>query len=328
MKKLLIVLPVLSLVFLAGCRDYNELNMQNLVSHAGVDSAGGEVSVCVVCDGGKDEAPKIVTSSGKSFFEAVRETSGRSDKKLYWGHMETIVFGEAALMSSFSETLDAILRARDVYHDVVPVAVRGDTAANALSAANSEDASNIFEAFANAENSRRFEAVSLWELMRVRELFGVCVIPTAIKSGDGYLMSGGAVLSENGFSGYLSEKESLLRSLLTDKSAGGYLPVIEVGKDRALSFEILANDLDVKNNGGKFIIYEKLTLSPAEVRGDFSEKEMSVAAGEYLMHAYREFIATSKKRGFGNILNIHGANENSDIEVSVDVKISNVLGGA
>ncbi len=313
---------------LTSCRDYNELNMQDIVRCAGVDFSDGEVSVCVVCDGGKEEAPKIVKSSGKSFFEAVREMSGRSDKKLYWGHMETIVFGEVALSNSFEDTLDAILRARDVYPDVIPVAVRGDTAESALTAVNSEKASNIFEAFANAENSRRFEAVPLWELLRYRELFGVCVIPTAVKRGDEYIMSGGAVLSEKGFLGYLSEEQSLLRSLLTDKSAGGYLPVIEVGEDRALSFEVLANDIEIKREGEKFVLREKLTLSPAEVRGDFDEKEMSTAAREYLMHAYREFIATSKKNSLGNILKINGADEKSDIEVLVDVKISSVMGGA
>ncbi len=328
MKKFLLVLSVFPVMFLTGCRDYNELNMQDLVRCAGVDFSGGEVSVCVVCEGGKEETAKIVTSSGKSFFEAVREMSGRSDKKLYWGHMDTIVFGESALLNSFDDTLDAILRARDVYPDVIPVAVRGGTAESALTAVNSEKGSNIFEVFANAENSRRFEGVPLWELMRNRELYGVCVIPTAIKSGEEYIMSGGAVLSEKSFLGYLSEEQSLLRSLLTDKSAGGYLPVIEVGEDRALSFEVLSNDIDVKREGEKFIIREKLTLSPAEVRGDFNEEEMSEAAREYLMRAYREFVAASKKNGFGNILNIHGADENSDIEVSVDVKISNVLGGA
>lgn len=326
MKKLTLSLFLLPIFLLSSCRDYNELNMQDLVSHAGVDFSDGAVSVCVVCDGGKEETAKIVGSSGKSFFEAVREMSGRSDKKLYWGHMQTIVFGEDALSNSFDDTLDAILRARDVYPDVIPVAVRGDSAASALQKANSEAGSNIFEAFANAENSRRFEGVPLWKLLRERELFGVCVIPTAVKSGDGYIMSGGAVLSESGFLGYLSEEENLLRSLLTDKSAGGYLPVIEVGDGRALSFEILSNDVDIKREGEMFLIREKITLSPAEVRGEFSEDEMRSAAHEYLTHACNDFISDAKK--FGNVLNIHGADENSDIKVSVEVKITSVMGGA
>ena len=328
MKKLWLISFICVLLLLASCRDYNELNMQDLVSHAGVDFSDGEVYVCVVCDGGKEETPKKVESAGKSFFEAVREVSGRSDKKLYWGHMQTVVFGEDALKDSLGGALDAILRARDVYPDVIPVAVRGDTAANALRAVNAEVASNIFEAFANAENSRRFEGVPLWKFMRNRELFGVCVIPTAVKSGDGYIMSGGAVISEKGFLGYLSEEENLLRSLLTDKSAGGYLPVIEVGEGRSLSFEILANDVDIKREEGKFLIREKITLSPAEVRGEFEENEMRDVAREYLSGAYRDFIVDSKKNRFGNILNIYGADGESDIEVSVDVKISGVTGGA
>ena len=326
MKKLFL-LALLCTILLTGCRDYNELNMQDIVSHAGVDYSDGEVSVCVVCEGGKEEKPKVLKSSGKSFFEAVRNFSGSSDKKLYWGHIQTIVFGEEALRFVFDDTLDAILRARDVYHDVIPVAVRGE-AESALTATADSSSGNIFEIFANSENSRRFEGVPLWELMRERELSHVCVIPTAEKSEDGYIMSGGAVLSESDFLGYLSEEQSLFRSLLTDKSAGGYLPVIEVEKDRAVSFEILANDVRIKREGERIMVNESITLSPAEVRGDFYEKEMREVASEYLTHAYRDFIATSKEKGFGNILNIHGADENSEIEVSVDVKITSVMGGA
>ncbi|MBQ5778326.1 MAG: hypothetical protein IIV97_05885, partial [Oscillospiraceae bacterium] len=287
----------------------------------------GEVSVCVVCDGGKEEKPKVLKSSGKSFFEAVRNFSGSSDKKLYWGHTQTIVFGETALREAFDGTIDAIHRARDVYPDVIPVAVKGE-AESALVAACASSSGNIFEVFANSENSRRFEDVPLWELMRNRSLFGACVIPTVTKNGDDYTMSGGAVLSEDGFWGYLSEEENLLRSLLTDKASGGYLPVIELGEGRSVSFEILANDIKIVRKGENIRINEKLTLSPAEVRGEFGEEEMRAVASDYLMRAYQSFLSTSKKKEIANILNIHGADEASDIEVSVDVKITSVTGGA
>ena len=300
---------------LSSCCDYNELNMQSLVKWAGVDFSQDEVSVSVVCEG-----EEVMTSTGKSFFEAVREMSGRSDKKLYWGHTQVIVFGEDALENSFDATLDATLRSRDVFLDITPVAAREMTAKEALTAVK-------FDVFANSGNSRRFEAVELWELLRNREMFGVCVVPTVVKRDGGYVMSGGAVILDSGFVGYLSDEEILFRSLLTDRTAGGYLPTIESG-DRSVSFEILSNDLYVKREGDSFLIREKLTLSPAEVRGELSEAEMKSLAHAYLMSSYEKFINTSRKNGFGNILNLHGAEKDADIKVVVDVKINSVLGGA
>lgn len=319
-----LMLFVFLLLFLSGCRDYNELNMQALVNHAGVDFDNGEVSVCVVCT---EEKESFATSRGKSFFEAVREMSGRLDKKLYWGHAQTIVFGEEALKGAFSDTLDAILRARDVYPDIVPVAVRGGSGESALASASGDETPNFFEAFANSGNSRRFEAVPLWRLLRSFELFGVCVIPSAVKNGDGYIMSGGAVVAQDGFRGYLSPSEMLCLSLLTDSSEGGYLPTIEMPDGRAVSFEILANDLETKKKDGTYTICERVTLSPAEVRGDFTEAEMKELSESYLSDAYRDFSQAFRKRNFGNILNIHGASGTETVDVLVDVKVSNVPGG-
>jgi len=314
-------------LLLSGCRDYNELNMQELVNHAGVDFENGEVSVCVLCDGGKEEKPLVRKSVGESFFEAVREMSGRSDKKLYWGHTETVVFGEAASFEAFPQTLDAILRARDVFSDVVPVAVRGGKAEDVLSSVSGEGAPNILEAFANSGNSRRFEALPLWKLLRSLELYGACVIPTVVKEGEKYILSGGAVMTELGRVGYLSEEQMLLRSLLTDKTAGGYLPTIRTDDGRAVSFEILANDLELSGKESSFTIRNSLTLSPAEVLGSVSEEEMKSLSEEYLTRSYRELIAFCKTSGFGNVLNLRGAKGNAEVEVLPDVKISNVLGG-
>ena len=52
MKKFF-VLFILLLSLLAGCADYNELNMQELVRYAGVDFSDGKVSVSIVSEGGE-----------------------------------------------------------------------------------------------------------------------------------------------------------------------------------------------------------------------------------------------------------------------------------
>ncbi len=321
MKKAVSIIAVVFVFLFSGCSDYNELNMQELVKSAGVDLSDGAVRVSIVCNG-EEEKREIKEASGKSFFEAVRQMSGKEGKKLYWGHVESLIFGEEALSKTFSQTLDALLRARDVYLDVIPVAVRGK-AVDALSPENMA----VFESFSNEENSRRFKAYPLWELLRARELFGVCIIPTVQKTENGLAMEGGAVLSEKGVSGYLSGEEMLLCSLLTDKGAGGYLPTIDAGEELAVSFEILANDIKVKKQSDNFIILQKLTLSPAEVRGEISSENMKKAAEKYLSNGYDRLISRAKREKLGNILMLSGAKEKTQVQTSTQVTISNVLGG-
>ena len=316
MKKLLL-LCFLLFPCLSGCADYNELNMQSLVRYAGVDFSDGEITVTILPVGEE----RSYLSRGESFFEAVREMSGRLDKKLWWGHTESIVFGEEALSEAFDGTVDAILRARDVYLDVVPISAKNLTAEEVINEAGA------LSVFANEGNSRRFKGVPLWKLLREREMYGVCVIPTVEKRDGDVVLTGGAVISENGFAGYLSETEFLFRSLLTDKTAGGYLPVIQLDSSREVSFEILGNNLRVRKGEEKVLIEQEITLSPAEVRGEVSNSELEEAAWKFLENGYEKLISDAKARGLGNIFMIKEKKLLPETEVRFSVKISNVLGG-
>lgn len=323
MKRLFILFFLLCF-FLSGCADYNELNMQELVRYAGVDFSDGEVSVSVSSSGGEEK--KSYLSRGESFFEAVREMSGSLDKKLWWGHTESIVFGEEALLNSFEGTVDAVLRARDVYLDIVPISAKNMTAEEVIKE-SVEGEADVLSVFANEGNSRHFKSVPLWKLLREREMYGACVIPTVEKRDGGFAVSGGAVISEKGFSGYLSEDEFLFLSLLTDKTAGGYLPVIRLDSSREVSFEILGNNLKVRKLGEKVLIEQEITLSPAEVRGEVSDSEMQEAAQRFLEDGYKKLISDAKTRNLGNIFMIKETKAVPEVEVKVSVKISNVLGG-
>ena len=322
MKKLFLLFLASTFALLAGCSDYNELNMQELVRNVGVDVEDGEVLVCVACDGGEEDMPIIKKSRGESFFEAVRKMSEKSDKKLYWGHLQTVVFGEGALYEVFNETIGTLSRARDVYSDVLPVAAVGLRAEEILT-----DGEETLGAFSNRKNSRRFSEVPMWELSRQKELYGVSVIPTAIKTDSGLSISGGAIVSDEGISGVLSGEELLLAKLLSDNGAGGYLPTVDVSENSAVSFEILANSVKIKREGNGFLISQKITVSPAEVKGKVSHEEMKKVCENYLSDGYKKLILRTRSEKLGNILKLYGADENSEITIRTDVTVSNVFGG-
>lgn len=325
------------LIMLCGCFDYNELNMQEQISGAGIDLQDGKVNVHVLCAATSSEENKqgaVYTASGGSFFDAVREISGQSDKKLYWGHARVLLIGEAAA-DSINEILDTVLRAQDVYLDIAPVIAKQTTAQEVLSSKPSggrDVADSIFNMFANEDNSRRWKSQRVWEILRQREMSGVYILPTVTVEGEAPKLSGGAVISDGRLSGYLSGEQMLILSMMTENGAGGYLPPITQG-ERQVSFEILANEVKIKYRGGKAEFSQNCVLSPAEVRGDITVEEMRSAAKRFLEGSMVSLAAFAKYNDFGDIFGISAvAHESVDIadtvfDVKCDVRVSNILGG-
>lgn len=316
------------LLFLGGCFDYNELNMQELVSGVGIDLSGGKLTVHVLCaaTGGKEEKQGArYTSEGNGFFDAVRNVSGEADKKLYWGHARCIVIGEQAAGRT-DEILNTVIRAQDVYLDIAPVIAKGSTAKDVLNAkppGGRDVTDSISNMFANEANSRRFRAARVWEILREREGMGVYILPTVtVEDGAPYL-SGGAVMRDGGISGYLSGEQMLLLSLMTEDGPGGYLPPLELSGERRVSFEILANDIKKEKSGDRVKIEQECVLSPAEVRGDVSADEMEDSAKKYLDESFAALISYAETNNLGDIFGTDG----KGIDITSGVRVSNILGG-
>ena len=317
---------LLLLFFLCGCFDYNELNMQALVSGAGIDEEDGFVRVDVLCAStGEEKDSARYTSSGESFFDAVRAIGSYADKKLYWGHTRCLIIGEQAV-GRINEVLDVILRSQDVYLDIAPVIAKGTTAVAVLdseSPAGKNTADSIADMFANEANSRRFSALRVWEILREREKSGAYILPSvSVRDGEPY-MSGGAVVQGDKIETYLSGEQILFLSLMTAEGAGGYLPPVSISKERSASFEILRNRIRKRNTKDRLIIEQECVLSPAEVRGDVSDREMEDAAQKYLHKGFSELVSFIKKK---KLETLFGA-EQKNVEVVCRVRVSNILGG-
>ncbi|MBQ6846223.1 MAG: hypothetical protein IJO61_03745 [Oscillospiraceae bacterium] len=324
------VLKLASCIFaipiLFGCSDYSELNMQKLVNGAGIDKKDDEIYVSIVSPTLSEEKEReIIKTSGKSFFDAVRNAASISDKKLYWGHATVLVMGEN-LLSEMDTLLDSILRARDVYPDIALVVAKGTDAEAVLNAGEGDVTESIYNMFANEENSKRFQALRIWELFREREEFGVCVIPTvSIEKGEIFL-SGGAVINGGKPSGYLSGEEVLIRSLVTDKGAGGYLPMLS-GEKGEVSFEILAREGKKKETETGNEISLRITLSPAEVRGEMSGEEMKKLGEKYIKEETKKLLERASRENMGDIFALGKSADYNNTEVFCEVRISDILGG-
>lgn len=324
MKLFKILLFVSIFIMVSSCADYSELNMQKLVNGAAVDKKGGKTEIGIVCSATSgEEKSEIIKTSGESFFDAVRNAASVTDKKLWWGHAAVLILGEETLSES-SGILDSILRARDVYPDIAPVAAKGSAVSLTE---NSEDImQSIYNMFANEKNSKRFRAIRIWELLREQEEYGVYILPTVTAEDEGIFLSGGAVMRKSKLSGYLSGDEMLLVSIVADDSAGGYLPKLYSGES-SVSFEILAKKVRKREEDGNLLTEIEITLSPAEVDGKMTSKTMKSIGEEYLKKSIGELIKRADREKLGDIFRFGKGIDYSRIKVSVSVRISDILGG-
>lgn len=118
-----ITISILLLAVLTGCWDNRDVTEINIVTAAGLDKTpDGKIKVVVEIpkpsllrqsDGGggsPEEAAVFYTSTGDTFFEAVRNFLNTIDKKLFWSKLELLVIGENLAEDGVAEVIDFLER--------------------------------------------------------------------------------------------------------------------------------------------------------------------------------------------------------------------------
>ncbi len=275
MKKAAIIFICMSVVLslCTGCWDYTEVNMQDYVFGLAVDKLEDEYSVCIETlevKGSPEEGSSagIVTKTrGTNLFDAIRSAIGHAGKKLYWGHFQLAIISENVAKEELAEILDVFSRAQDVYLNVAVVVARGTSAEDVLSAKLPKATmvtDHIMDIFDNQKPSRHFNLTEIWQLYRTLSFSDSFILPTITLNNDNIpQLNGSAVFNSGKLTGFLSGDETVIYSLLTENSPGGYLPDIQVTPELNVSLEISQNRISTKAEftGGKPEIKIKSEIS-------------------------------------------------------------------
>lgn len=132
----------------AGCWDKKEIESLGFVTAAGLDrdQATGLIQVTAAVAkpfaistngtmnaGAVSEKPSwLVTATGRTVFEAVRNLARQSPRRLYWSHCYFIVFGEQAARQGILEFMDFLTRQGDIRPLTRMLVAEGTTAADFL----------------------------------------------------------------------------------------------------------------------------------------------------------------------------------------------------
>ncbi len=118
-KKLFIVLVFLSIFFVTGCWNYDELNQLAICSGMAIDKDNDEYKVSLMISNSKKyqvsskegESQKVVYSAkGKTIDEAVRNINLESPKKVYLGHLSIILVSEEVAKDGMLNIMDYLIR--------------------------------------------------------------------------------------------------------------------------------------------------------------------------------------------------------------------------
>lgn len=260
-RKCLAALLIVGLVLTAGCWSRRELNQLGIVLGTGFDlSEKGQVEVtaqivkpdAMKAGGGKDgggggqSSPVLILSSqGKSTFDAVRNFISVSSKRLFWSHNEIYIFGESLAIRGVGPVLDFLERNPELRREAALLVAKGKAkdiltvpgglekvsaieinhalfAANFLSKASKVDMHSFLLAYGSKATSPTLPAIEL-----VTE-FGK----------PKFRITGMAVFKQDKLAGWLDETETRGLLWVIDKVKGGIIVVPSPGKAGKLSLEI------------------------------------------------------------------------------------------
>ncbi|MFS0671569.1 Ger(x)C family spore germination protein [Ornithinibacillus sp. 179-J 7C1 HS] len=124
MRSVICFVAVFLLIFLAGCWDKKELTDVALVMGVGIDKADEEYKITAQVikppskeeggGGGGSEMPTwSVTATGSTVLAAIRNLNEISPRRLYWAHLQIIIFGDAVAREGIAPVITWFERDRD-----------------------------------------------------------------------------------------------------------------------------------------------------------------------------------------------------------------------
>ncbi len=273
MKKrgcILIVLCLANIIINTGCWNYREINNLSIVSGVAVDkNEDGKYRITTeivdLHEGGKDAGikSKKLESYGDTLFDAVRNTLEVTAGKLYWGHVEIVIFSQDVAKEGVVQFMDFLVRDSEPRQSVDILISREKTAGeifNFESSTTEIRSHEINEMLDTQKNLSKTTKVQVYEFINALSDEGICavmpVVGSIVNEGKKDLeLSGTAVFKQDKLVYMLNGDETKLFLYVMDKIKGGLL---------------IIKDTTVKNKNSKLtleIIKSKTKIKPVFIKG-------------------------------------------------------------
>lgn len=246
---------------LSGCWNYTEVDDMAIVAGVAIDkNEDGKLLLTaeIVDTGGatgKAQAGyKMVSLSGDTMFEIVRDMISMTGKKLFWSHAKAIIFSEQAAREGLVKFIDWYSRDTETRSDVF-IFVSGEKTAREVLNLNSTTESILSFELAQMMREERYAsiapAVEIWDFIDKLESSGIHATAPVIhvhhENGEkSERVAGTAVFMQDRMVGKLNDGETKTMLFTKNELRGGVLAVNDKRGKPAYSLEVVSNQTRLK----------------------------------------------------------------------------------
>ncbi|WP_182200887.1 Ger(x)C family spore germination protein [Paraliobacillus salinarum] len=282
-NKLLLVQLIIVLSILTGCWSSRELTDITLATTLGIDKIDDEFQVTLQVlnpneiAGGTNittqSAISNYSATGKTIFEALRQLTKVTPRKVFLSHLRLVIYGEEVAKEGIGDSLDFLVRDHELRTDFMVIVARGSTAEQLMTIFTPLEKIPANKVISSIEATHDF--LGIGKLMYIDNLINTVISKSkqAVVTGaymKGNMESGSrlenvekispdalvyidhlAVFNSDQLIGWLNEEESKGFNYITDEVKNSLVSVKL--KDGLLALEIKKSNtsLKFKDNKGK-----------------------------------------------------------------------------
>jgi spore germination protein KC len=256
------LVSVLLLLSISGCWNYTEVDDIAIVAGVAIDKnkADGKLLITVELvdtNGGLDKTQagfKVISLSGDTMFEIVRNIISITGKKLFWSHAKAIIFSEEIAREGLIKAIDWYSRDTETRSDVFIFVSGEKTAREVLNLNSTTQAIMSFELaqmMRDEKHTSSAPTVEIWDFIDKLETIGnnsvAPIVNIHVKNDrKNERVEGTAVFVKDRMVGKLDGDETKSMLFVKDAIKGGVLDVEDKNGTPSYSLEIISSQTKLK----------------------------------------------------------------------------------
>jgi len=262
-KRMLAILLLLSLLpGISGCWNYTEVDEMSIVAGVAIDKNGEDGKLLLTAelfdtkgDLQQNQAGfKVISLTGETMFDIVRNLISMTGKKLFWSHAKAIILSEKVAREGIIRYIDWYSRDTETRSDVYIYVSSEETAREILNLNSTTETIMSFELAQMMRDEKHISTapvVQIWDFIDKLETSGKHAIAPIIyiydKGGHkNERVDGTAIFSQDKMVGKLNGDESKYMLFAKNDVQGGILVVANEKGRPTYSLEILSNKSKIK----------------------------------------------------------------------------------
>ena len=329
-KRFCILLLIAGTLFLSGCWNYREMENLSMVSGFAIDKGTQGHKYHVTFEfldlSGQQIGSKLLETEGDTVFDAVRNATGKSQKKLLFSECKVVVISKDLASEGIAPLLDFISRDTEPRLTITPIISEEKTAAEILQQKPVTNQLICLEIdqmlMQNSSSLSEAPRVKLYQVNNMLAGEGTSLILPAIKitkeqTATTLELAGTALFKKDRLTGFLDRDQSKSLLFIKDQIHGGLLLTNPDSGNGKITLEILGNQTKItpviKNNLLSINIDIKMVcaLGEDQTSKDYFTvdgiKKVEKSAGKALETGVLDLIKTAQTQhggdifGFGNL---------------------------